>query len=129
MSRPAKTGILRNHREFRQVYDLGDRFHTPYFSVFILKNDCGERRCGITVTRKIGSAVVRNRCKRILREVVRSYYTRDLAGNKAKEIAEVSNGAGYDIVINVKTGLLTADFKQVEESFARVMDRFHKSLL
>jgi ribonuclease P protein component len=129
MSRPAKTGILHNHRQFRQVYDLGDRFHTPYFSVFILKNDRGERRCGITVTRKIGSAVVRNRCKRILREVVRSYYTRDLASNKVKEIAEASNAAGYDLVINVKTGLLTADFKQIGESFARVMDRFHKSLL
>jgi ribonuclease P protein component len=128
MSRPAKTGILRNHRQFRRVYELGARFHTPYFSVFILKNDGAERRCGITVTRKIGGAVVRNRCKRILREVVRSYYTRDVAGNMAKEMAEVSNGVGYDIVINVKTGLLTADFRQVEEAFARVMDRFHKSL-
>jgi ribonuclease P protein component len=128
MSRPSKSGILRNQRQFRQVYDLGDRFHTPYFSVFILKNESGERRCGITVTRKIGNAVVRNRCKRILREVVRSYYKRDLAKHITKQMAEVSSRIGCDLVINAKASLFNADFKQVEDSFARVMDRFYQSL-
>jgi ribonuclease P protein component len=80
----------------------------------------GESRCGFTVTRKVGSAVDRNRCKRRLREVVRRYYS--------KPHAEALDAAGWDLVLNAKSSLLTADFKQIEESFTQVMGRFYKSL-
>src|SRR5262245_34952381 len=112
---------LRNNQEFRRVYEHGQRFHTPYFSAFILRTDDGEKRIGITVTRKIGKAVVRNRCKRRLREVARKYY---------RKIALTSMGLpGYDLVLNAKPGLIEADFHQIEESFARVIAKFHDSLL
>lgn len=114
--------VLRNSRQFRKVYDEGRSFHTTLFSVFILKNNTGERRFGITVTKKIGSAVVRNRCKRRLKEVIRNYFS-EVAEVGATEISTT----GYDLVVNVRQGLLTADFKQIEESFSRVMERFHKS--
>ncbi|MCI0661842.1 MAG: ribonuclease P protein component [Acidobacteria bacterium] len=107
-----KPQTLRNSQQFRRVYDQGLRFHTPFFSVFILRNDSGEQRYGITVTRKIGSAVVRNRCKRRLREVVWKYELHD------------SYLGGFDLVINVKAGLAKADFKQLQEAFSQVMDRF-----
>ncbi|MGE0130040.1 MAG: ribonuclease P protein component [Blastocatellales bacterium] len=107
-----KPKTLRNSQQFRRVYDQGYRLHTPFFSAFILRNDGGEQRYGITVTRKIGNAVVRNRCKRRLREIVRKY-----------ELGDSSLG-GFDLVINVKTGLAEADFKQIQEAFSRVMDRF-----
>jgi ribonuclease P protein component len=81
--------------------------------------ESGESRCGFTVTRKVGSAVVRNRCKRRLREVVRRYYS--------KAQAEGFATTGCDLVLNAKTTLLTADFKQIEESFTQVMGRFYKS--
>jgi len=107
-----KPQTLRNSRQFRRVYEQGSRFHTPYFSAFFLRNDVGEWRYGITATRKIGGAVVRNRCKRRLREVVRKY----------EDCATYSDG--FDLVLNVKTGLTEADFKQIQESFSRVMSRF-----
>jgi|SRR5215813_8812109 len=103
---------LRNSQQFRRVYDQGQRFHTPFFSAFILRNDGGEQRFGITVTRKIGSAIIRNRCKRRLREVVRKY-----------EFHDVDMG-GFDLVINVKAGLAEANFKQLEEAFSQVIDRY-----
>jgi len=108
---------LRNTQQFRRVYDQGQRFHTPFFSTFILKNDSGERRCGITVTRKIGSAVVRNRCKRRLREIIRKHQLKDL------------NSIGFDLVINVKAGLDEADFNQLESAFSRVMEKFLASVM
>ena len=108
-----KPQSLRNSRQFRRVYDKGYRFHTPYFSAFFLRNDVGEQRFGITATRKIGGAVVRNRCKRRLREVVRNF---DHCATRLTE--------GFDMVLNVKAGLVKADFIQVQESFSHVMSRF-----
>jgi ribonuclease P protein component len=101
---------LRNSQQFRRVYDQGYRVHTPFFSAFILRNEGDELRYGITATRKIGGAVVRNRCKRRLREVVRRYQF------------NASYFGGFDLVLNVKAGLSKADFKQLQESFSRVMD-------
>jgi ribonuclease P protein component len=112
---------LRNSQEFRRVYEHGQRFHTPYFSAFILRTDSGEKRIGITVTRKIGKAVVRNRCKRRLREVMLKYYR--------TAIASVLSSPGYDLVINAKSELVEADFLRIEESFACVIRKFHESLL
>src|SRR5262245_22811364 len=102
---------LRNSRQYRRVYERGHRIHTPFFSAFFLRNDACERRYGITVTRKIGGAVVRNRCKRRLREIVRKY-----------ELCP-SYPDGFDLVLNVKPELAEADFKQLQESFARMMSR------
>jgi ribonuclease P protein component len=115
MAAPNKFVTLRNNQQFRKVYDLGKKFETTYFSLFILKTDSGELRYGITVTRKIGGAVVRNRCKRRIREVIRKYYQKKL-----------EEPFGYDFVVNVKSGTLTAEFNQIEESFARAMNRFLK---
>jgi ribonuclease P protein component len=121
MSASQKLQKLRNAQQFRRVYDRGVRFNSPYFSAFFLKTDSGERRFGITVTRKIGGAVARNRCKRRLREVMKRY--------NSITTAEVPNLGGYDLVLNAKQSLIDADFKLIEESFALVMERAHKSLL
>jgi ribonuclease P protein component len=106
---------LRNGQQFRRVYEHGQRFHTPFFSAFILKNDMGEQRFGITVTRKIGCAVIRNRCKRRLREIVRACQFEGL------------NSIGFDLVFNVKPGLAEAEFGQLQKAFSRVMERFRDS--
>jgi ribonuclease P protein component len=112
---------LRNGKQFRRVYHEGQRFHTPFFSAFILKTDTGERRYGITVTRKIGGAVVRNRCKRRLRAIMRKY-------NSIAQVEDL-NTIGFDLVLNAKSALLDAQFHQIEESFAQVMERFYQSLI
>jgi ribonuclease P protein component len=116
MNASRKLQKLRNSQQFRRVYEQGQKFHTPFFSAFILKNDIGEQRFGITVTRKIGCAVIRNRCKRRLREIARACQLEGL------------DSVGFDLVINVKSGLAGADYKQLQEAFARMMERFRDSL-
>jgi ribonuclease P protein component len=112
MTASRKPQTLRNSLQFRRVYDQGKRFHTPYFSAFILKNDSGEQRYGITATRKIGGAVIRNRCKRRLKEVIRKYRASD------------PSQAGFDLVLNVKSGLNEVDFTRLESAFSQVMKKF-----
>lgn len=112
---------LRNNREFRKVYEQGQRFHTPYFSAFILPKEDGRQRVGYTVTRKIGNAVVRNRCKRRLREATR-FYLRFSGGSAESQ-------PGYDLVLNAKSELIGAEFEQLKEAFARVMMKYNQALI
>ncbi|HEY8458831.1 MAG TPA: ribonuclease P protein component [Blastocatellia bacterium] len=111
--------MLRNSQQFRRVYEQGHKIHTPFFSAFFLKNDAGERRYGITVTRKIGGAVLRNRCKRRLREVVRKHES----SHPRSAPCSSSCSNGFDLVLNVKPELAKADFGRLEESFTRVMKK------
>lgn len=112
---------LRNSQQFRRVYDQGQRFHTPHFSVFILRTEDSEPRIGLTVTRKVGNAVLRNRCKRRLREILRAWLLEASAD-------EAGGGPlGCDLVINAKSGLAEADYRELEAGFRRVMKRYLES--
>ncbi len=110
-----KLRTLRSREQFRAVYERGSKFHTPFFSVFILATEGDSPRFGITATRKLGNAVVRNRCKRRLREIVR---------NDALELLGIGSGRGCDIVINVKQATIDADFAELTESFLGALKQY-----
>lgn len=67
-----KEARVRKRREFLQIQNAGRRVATRHFLVVFLTSGNGPARLGITVTRKIGNAVVRNRIKRAVREVFRA---------------------------------------------------------
>ena len=62
---------LKKRYEFRQVQLSGRRIHTPHFLIVVQPNALHNTRLGITVTKKVGTAVERNRIKRVVREVFR----------------------------------------------------------
>lgn len=107
---------LRSGGQFRTVYTQGQRFHSPYFSAFILPTNTGEARLGITVTRKVGKAVLRNLCKRRLREIFRNQPT------------DLFISSGYDLVINAKSELATANFSLVKDAFQQTLRRYQAFL-
>lgn len=53
------------------VYQQGVRSHSKNFTIIAYRNPSGTRRLGITVGKKVGNAVKRNRIKRLLREFFR----------------------------------------------------------
>jgi len=65
-----KDRILKRE-EFLRIGAEGKKVRTDHFIIIYKKNDLGVSRLGITVSRKIGGAVKRNRVKRILREFFR----------------------------------------------------------
>lgn len=73
------------------------------------KNDDPNFRLGLTVSRKVGNAVVRNRAKRRLREMVRGAI-------KTRGITSC------DIVIIAYTSATTRDFKEMSADFTKGLD-------
>lgn len=58
-------------RDFEKVLKEGRKISYPDFDVFFMKNPFGFPRLGVSISKKCGKAVDRNRVKRLLREVFR----------------------------------------------------------
>ena len=94
---------LTARRQFKKVYSAGWKTSCPSFAIFGLPNDVGRCRLGLTVTRKVGNAVDRNRMKRILRTIFRRNRER-LSGS-------------LDLVVNARRSLLGRSALQLEREF------------
>lgn len=57
---------LKQNSDFRRIYGRGRAFVNPAFVTYALKNRTDDIKIGITVSKKIGCAVERNRAKRVL---------------------------------------------------------------
>lgn len=68
-----KTTPLKKNYEFVRIYKKGKFFVGKYIVIYLLKNRFGTNRLGITVNKKVGKSVKRNRMKRLVRESYRFY--------------------------------------------------------
>ncbi|GIX45813.1 MAG: hypothetical protein KatS3mg131_0024 [Candidatus Tectimicrobiota bacterium] len=64
---------LRRTRDFQRVLQQGVKLVTPLFVLYVLPSAEPRSRLGIAVSRRVGKAVVRNRAKRLVREVFRRH--------------------------------------------------------
>jgi len=68
-----KTARLRKRAEFLKLSRGGAKFHSASFVILTRSNNRSENRLGVTVSSKVGNAVVRNRIKRRVREYFRRH--------------------------------------------------------
>lgn len=66
------TARLRKRSEFLRLKDASNRFSGKGILVVWEENSFGQARLGLTVSKKVGNAVTRNRIKRYVREVFRT---------------------------------------------------------
>ena len=95
------TSLKLNH-VFRRLYHTAG-FADSYLVLYARRNRLGENRVGITVSKKLGHAVVRNRTRRRLREIYR--------------LNEVQFQPGWDIVVVARTRAVEAPFEKLTASY------------
>jgi ribonuclease P protein component len=103
-----KAARLRRRREFLNLQRDGRRRHTTHLVVLRQPAAGAISRLGVTVSTRVGNAVVRNRVKRLLREVFRS---------RRAELVPSS-----DVVVIAKPGADTLTYAQAATEFARALD-------
>jgi len=63
---------IRRRGEFQRVFDGGRRAHGRYLTIIAAPAPGPDSRLGIVASKKLGGAVVRNRAKRLIREMFRT---------------------------------------------------------
>ena len=93
---------LKLNHIFRRLY--GTSGHANSFLVlYARKNHSATNRVGVTVSKKLGGAVVRNRVRRRLREVYR--------------LNESRFAPGWDIVVVARSRCIKGDFQKITEAY------------
>lgn len=103
MYKLSKKNIFKKNSNFQTIYRVGKSFSNKLMVVYVLPQKGGERRVGFAAGKKLGNAVVRNRVKRILREVYRL--------NQHKIINNI------DLVLMGRQALVKADSKLAGKAF------------
>ena len=105
---PRRCRIVRRS-DYLSIYQKGRRVESRSFVLFGLRNALGHPRLGITVSRKVGGAVVRNRVKRLLREVFRR--------SRKDEVGPV------DLVINARKPSAQSGYEELRREYAAAVGR------
>jgi ribonuclease P protein component len=93
--------------DFDAVYRAGKRRSNSHFTVFLRANQLPQSRFGFSIKKALGGAVVRNRIRRRVREIVRCHRL---------EIA-----AGWDIVIHPKNHVAKAESATLTAELLRLL--------
>ena len=62
---------LKKNKDFQVVYRRGKSYGNRYLVMYVLKNDLGKNRVGISVSKKVGNSIVRHHLSRLIRESYR----------------------------------------------------------
>jgi len=100
---------LKLNHIFRRLYNKGKSCANGYLVLYCRHNGTQENRVGLTVSAKLGHAVVRNRVRRRLREIYRLH--------------EHAFCPGWDIVVVARSRAVDASYKKLEKSYLYLADK------
>ena len=93
---------LKLNHIFRRLYSTSGHANS-FLVLYARKNHSATNRVGVTVSKKLGGAVVRNRVRRRLREVYR--------------LNESRFAPGWDIVVVARSRCIKGDFQKITEAY------------
>ena len=100
---------LKLNHLFRRLYHKGKSAAGKYLVIYCRRNGTQENRIGLTVSTKLGHAVVRNRVRRRLREIYRLH--------------ESQFQPGWDIVVVARSRAVDAPYQKLERAYLSQADK------
>lgn len=99
---------IKENYVFRRLYRKGQSSVQPCMVVYCQKNRQGKTRLGVTVSTKLGKAVVRNRVRRQLREMYRLH------------LPEMKKG--YDVILVGRVKAVYTPYAKMEGQYLRALE-------
>ncbi len=112
LSRGRRTRLT-DSPEFERIYRQGAAYRGRLLSVHAFPNGLGSSRLGLSVSRKVGNAVLRNAVRRRLREAFYAALPR-ISGD-------------LDLVVSARPPAAEATFDELREELARALRRLDRS--
>ena len=103
------TTTVKQNYEFRRMYAKGKSGVSSCLVVYYRKNRLGHNRLGVTVSTKLGHAVVRNRVRRRLRELYRLH--------KAELLP------GYDLIVVARVRAVDMPYAKLEKQYLHCLSQ------
>lgn len=102
---------LKSNYDFQTVYRKGKSYANKYLVMYVLENNEGMNRLGISVSKKVGNSVVRHRITRLVRESYRLH--------------ENIFNSGLDIVVVARKSAASASYAEIESALLHLSKLHH----
>ena len=106
-----KMHTVKKSREFSTIIHNGDFFKNKSYVIYYKDNELDNYRFGISISKKLGKAVYRNKYKRQLRFIIDKY----------KKLYQNST----DYIIIIKNGFVDVDFKSKENNYVQLIKKIN----
>lgn len=97
------TDGIKKDSDFRRVYQRGKSFADRNLVIYVMKNGKDRSRIGISISKKVGKANVRNKIRRYIKESYRLNIDENIK-------------SGLDIVFIARINSNNAEYKDIEKS-------------
>ena len=99
---------IKENRIFRRAYSKGCKCICGEFVLYCLKNNLNENFLGVTVSKKLGKANIRNKVRRRIKEIIR--------------LNEKNIKPGYFIVVVARTRAVYAEYSLLEKNLLGLLE-------
>lgn len=100
--------MIKKDRQFRYIYSRGKSFANKRLVIYYIKNNDEKLRVGISISKKVGKAVVRNRLRRLIKENIR---------------LNQNLKSGYSMIFLARVGADDLDFNTMKSSINHLLKR------
>ncbi len=101
---------LKKDKQFKQIFEQGQKVIAPAFVVLYLKNDIQDTGLGFITSKKLGKAVRRNRIRRRLKELFRL----------------TNLPVGYDFIVIGRNRAFYQDFHEMQKDLENLLKDVNK---
>lgn len=100
---------IKKNIDFKKVYNHKKSKANAFLVIYKMKNDYDYSRLGISVSKKVGNAIIRNKIRRRLKEIFR------LNEHKIKQ--------RYDIIVIVRVRAKNITYWDLEKNFTYLLQK------
>ncbi len=104
-----KINILRKNLDFSRIIEKAKPYKYKDYIIYKEEHEEGITHFGISVGKKVGNAVTRNRIKRQIKSIIDKYPYKN----------------NFNCIIIVRKGITEKKFSEMEEDLKEVMTRLH----